>query len=115
MFVAFITTIFVFSLVTTLLFAGFVACVSALFMAGFALLILVPTIFLTTMGACFLFAFGLGSYYLLKLLKNPRAAGQSIGSRSNNLTNGATIGKEETKLEPYSEKSNGGGVPGSAF
>lgn len=61
------------------------------FMVGVALLVVLPTVFITTLGASFLFLWGLGGYYILKWLNGdsePAAEGEAIGDKINNLTGG---------------------------
>jgi hypothetical protein len=66
LFIAFSISIFVFSLITALLASILAAVFFTLFMVGVALLFLVPTLFLTTFTASFLFLWGLGGFYILR-------------------------------------------------
>lgn len=91
MFAVFTLTVFVFSLVAALLVALLVALLFTAFMVGVALLVILPTVFLTTMGASFLFLWGLGGYYILKWFnegQSPTPQGAAIGDKLNSLTGG---------------------------
>jgi len=90
MFITFTITVFVFSLVVALLIALLVALLFTVFMVGVALIVVLPTVFLTTMGASFIFLWGMGGYYILKWFGEPGggADGEAIGDKLNNLTGG---------------------------
>ena len=66
LFVLMTITVGVFALVAGLLIALLGALVFTVFCLGIALIILLPTLFFTTMVATFLFLWGVGAYYLLK-------------------------------------------------
>ena len=91
LFILFTLTVFIFSLVVALLVGLLVAIGFTLFMVIVALVILFPTVFFTTLAACFLFLWGLGGYYLLKWFnkgETPAAQGDAIGDKLNALTGG---------------------------
>jgi len=90
MFIAFSITVFVFSLVATLLIAVLIALLFTVFCVGVALLIVLPTVFATTMGATFLFLWALGGYYILKWFNStsPAKPGEAIGDKLNAITGG---------------------------
>jgi len=90
MFIVFSITVFVFSLVAALLIAVLVALLFTVFCIGVALLIVLPTVFITTMGATFLFLWGLGGYYILKWFNStsPAKPGKAIGDKFNMITGG---------------------------
>jgi len=90
MFIVFSITVFVFSLVTALLIAVLAALSFTVFCIGVALLIFLPTVFITTMGATFLFLWGLGGYYILKWFNSINAAkpGETLGDKLNTITGG---------------------------
>jgi energy-coupling factor transporter transmembrane protein EcfT len=90
LFITFTITVFVFSLIAALLIALLVALLFTVFMVGVALLFVLPTVFLTTMGASFIFLWGMGGYYILKWFGEPGEApsGEAIGDKLSNLTGG---------------------------
>lgn len=90
MFIAFSITVFVFSLVAALLIAVLVALLFTVFCVGVALLIVLPTVFATTMVATFLFLWGIGGYYILKWFDStsPAKPGEAIGDKLNTITGG---------------------------
>jgi len=81
---------FVFSLVAALLIAVLVAILFTVVCVGVSLLIVLPTIFVTTMGATFLFLWGLGGYYILKWFNStsPAKPGKAIGDKLSTITGG---------------------------
>ncbi|KAK7550406.1 hypothetical protein JOL62DRAFT_480425, partial [Phyllosticta paracitricarpa] len=91
MFGVFTVTVFVFSLIVALLVGVLVALLFTAFMVGVALLVVLPTTFITTLGASFVFLWGLGGYYLVKWFNQSDGAapdGSAIGDKLNNLTGG---------------------------
>lgn len=91
MFGIFTVTVFVFSLIVALLVGVLVALLFTAFMVGVALLVVLPTTFITTLGASFVFLWGLGGYYLVKWFNHsegPAPDGSAIGDKLNNLTGG---------------------------
>ena len=91
LFLVFTLTVFVFSLVVALLVGLLAALVFTAFAVGVALLVILPTVFMTTMAASFLFLWGLGGYYLVKWFnegESPAKPGEAIGDKLNSLTGG---------------------------
>lgn len=91
MFLVFTLTVFVFSLVAALLVGLLAALIFTAFAVGVALLIILPTVFMTTMAASFLFLWGLGGYYIVKWFnegESPAKPGEAIGDKLNSLTGG---------------------------
>ncbi|KAF2738563.1 hypothetical protein EJ04DRAFT_412966, partial [Polyplosphaeria fusca] len=91
LFLTFSVTVFLFSLIAALLIGLIAAVLFTAFMVGVALLVLLPTVFLTTFGATFIFLWGLGGYYILKWFNDgeaPAPEGFAIGDKLNNLTGG---------------------------
>jgi hypothetical protein len=91
MFIVFTITVFVFSFVAALLVGLLAAILFTAFAVGLALLLVLPTVFITTMGATFLFLWGLGGYYILKWFnegQSPAAEGTAMGDKINNLMGG---------------------------
>ncbi|KAF1986012.1 hypothetical protein K402DRAFT_315979, partial [Aulographum hederae CBS 113979] len=95
MFVIFTITVFVFALVAALLVGVLAALLFTVFMVGTALLVVLPTVFMTTMGATFLFLWGLGGYYIIKWANSevlPAPKGEAIGDYMSSLTGGKLDG-----------------------
>lgn len=91
LFILFSLTVFIFSLVVALLVGLLVAVGFTLFMIVVALVILFPTVFFTSLAACFFFLWGMGGYYLLKWFnkgETPAIEGEAIGDKINALTGG---------------------------
>ncbi|KAI4214079.1 MAG: hypothetical protein LQ351_003483 [Letrouitia transgressa] len=59
-------TVVLFSIIFALLIAVLAAVAFSVVAVGFALIILLPTVFLTTGAATFIWAWGVGAYYVLK-------------------------------------------------
>ncbi|KAF2474100.1 uncharacterized protein BDR25DRAFT_280824 [Lindgomyces ingoldianus] len=126
LFVAFTLTIFLFSLIVALVLGLLAAVLFTVFMVGVALLVVLPTVFMTTFSASFLFLWGLGGYYILKWFNEgdaPAPEGSAIGDKINSLTGGrmswfmdgarkkqddARTGVDQTPKVHGSEESNGG-------
>lgn len=100
LFILFSLTVFVFALVVGLLLGLLAAVAFTLFAVGLALTIVLPTIFFTTMGATFLFLWGLGGYYALKWANSDESESGSqdgseaptVGDRLNSITGGHLSG-----------------------
>jgi hypothetical protein len=98
LFILFSLTVFIFALVVGLLVGVLAAVAFTLFAVGLALMIVLPTVFFTTMGATFLFLWGLGGYYILKWAnsdgdsKKSDDGGPTIGDRLNSLSGGRLTG-----------------------
>ena len=111
LFVLFSLTVFIFALVVGLLVGVLGAVAFTLFAVGLALTVVLPTVFFTTMGATFLFLWGLGGYYALKWANGESEPSKSeggnatIGDRLNSLSGGRLTGfmsaarKEESKKD----------------
>lgn len=100
LFVLFSLTVFIFALLVGLLLGLLAAVAFTLFAVGLALTIVLPTVFLTTMGATFLFLWGLGGYYALKWANGDESESSgtedseapTVGDRLNSLTGGRLSG-----------------------
>ncbi|KAI7308786.1 hypothetical protein KC326_g7310 [Hortaea werneckii] len=101
LFILFTLTVAIFSLVVGLLLGLLAAVLFTLFCVGIALTIVLPTVFFTTMAACFLFLWGLGGYYILSWGNSAGGGeqgdgkapeGQAIGDKLNNLVGGRLSG-----------------------
>jgi len=96
LFILFTLTVAIFSLVVGLLLGLLAAVLFTLFCVGIALTIVLPTVFFTTMAACFLFLWGLGGYYILSWGNSAgdgkAPEGQAIGDKLNNLVGGRLSG-----------------------
>jgi len=91
LFIVFTTTVFIVSVVAALLIGLIAAVLFTVFMVLVALFVILPTVFLTTLGATFLFLWGLGGYYILKWFNegdSPAEVGNAIGDKLNALTGG---------------------------
>lgn len=122
LFVLFSLTVFIFALVVGLLLGLLGAVAFTLFAVGLALTVVLPTVFFTTMGATFLFLWGLGGYYLLKWANgesepsNKEGGSATIGDRLNSLSGGRLSGfmsaakREESKkdISGYNDENTPG-------
>ncbi|KAF2676760.1 hypothetical protein K458DRAFT_447343 [Lentithecium fluviatile CBS 122367] len=91
LFFTFSLTVFLFSLIAALLIGIVAALLFTVFMVGVALVVVLPTVFLTTFTASFFYLWGMGGYYLLKWFNEgdaPAPQGSAIGDKINNLTGG---------------------------
>jgi hypothetical protein len=59
-------TVLIFALLAGIIVGVVGALLFTVFCVGVALLILLPTLFMTTFAACFIFLWGLGAYYIVK-------------------------------------------------
>jgi len=59
-------TVFVFALIAAILVGVLGALLFTVFCVGIALIVLLPTLFITTFAATFIFLWGVGAYYLIK-------------------------------------------------
>ncbi|KAL9596623.1 MAG: hypothetical protein Q9219_005660 [cf. Caloplaca sp. 3 TL-2023] len=66
LFIIMTITIVIFSIVAALILAVLAAVIFSVVCVGFALIILLPTLFITTAAASFIWLWGLGAYYILK-------------------------------------------------
>jgi len=96
LFALFSLSVFLFALIVGLVVGLLAAVAFTLFMVGTALVVVLPTVFFTTMAATFLFLWGLGGYYILRWANNDGETeadkGPSIGDRLNNFTGGRLTG-----------------------
>jgi Promethin len=91
LFAVFTITVFIVSLVSALLIGVIAALLFTVFMVLVALFVVLPTVFLTTMGATFIFLWGIGGYYIFKWFNDgtsPAAVGNAVGDKLNTLTGG---------------------------
>ncbi|KAL8662061.1 MAG: hypothetical protein Q9202_005035 [Teloschistes flavicans] len=112
LFVLMTITVVVFSIIAALILALLAAVIFSVVCVGFALIILFPTLFLTTAGASFIWLWGLGAYYILKWFNKKEIPGihKPLGEGvSDELGLDALTGD---KAPP--EKANGHAANGSA-
>jgi hypothetical protein len=114
LFVLFSLTVFIFALVVGLLLGVLGAVVFTLFAVGIALTVVLPTVFFTTMGATFLFLWGLGGYYALKWANgesessSKEGGSATIGDRLNSLSGGRLTGFMSAAKQQESKKDISG-------
>ncbi|KAL8640879.1 MAG: hypothetical protein Q9228_002245 [Teloschistes exilis] len=119
LFVLMTITVVVFSIIAALILALLAAVVFSVVCVGFALIILFPTLFLTTAGASFIWLWGLGAYYILKWFNKKeipgihKPLGDSVGV-GDELSLDALTGDKPTPEKAPPEKSNGHAANGSA-
>ncbi|KAF2128333.1 hypothetical protein P153DRAFT_318023 [Dothidotthia symphoricarpi CBS 119687] len=127
LFLAFATSVLLVSLTTALLTALTGAFLFTLFTVGFALLFVIPTLFVTSCTATFLFSWGLTGYYILQRFnegETPVKRGTRVGDRFQDLTGGklawlvdgtddASAGTGETLKVQVTNGSDAGGTPGA--
>ncbi|KAK1825454.1 hypothetical protein LTR12_000255 [Friedmanniomyces endolithicus] len=97
LFILFTITVALFSLIVGLILGLLAAVLFIVFAVGTALVFVLPTVFFTTMAACFLFLWGLGGFYILKWANGDKAGekapeGGAIGDKLNSLTGGRLTG-----------------------
>jgi len=91
LFITFTIAVFIFSLIAALLIGIVVALLFTVVMVLVALFVVLPTVFMTSFGAAFVFLWGLGGYHILKWLNEGQSQapeGKAIGDKLNNLTGG---------------------------
>jgi hypothetical protein len=91
LFITFTIAVFIFSLIAALLIGIVVALLFTVVMVLVALFVVLPTVFMTSFAAAFVFLWGLGGYHILKWLNegnSPAPEGTAIGDKLNNLTGG---------------------------
>ncbi|KAL8948056.1 MAG: hypothetical protein Q9222_005723 [Ikaeria aurantiellina] len=114
LFVIMTITVVVFSIIAALILAVLAAVVFSVVCVGFALVILLPTLFITTAAATFIWLWGVGSYYLLKWFNKKEIPGihKPLGDGvAGDLSLDALTGD---KAPPPSGKENGHAANGSA-
>ncbi|KAL8665561.1 MAG: hypothetical protein Q9168_007666 [Polycauliona sp. 1 TL-2023] len=115
LFIIMTITVVVFSILVALILALLAAVLFSVACVGFALIILLPTLFITTAAASFIWLWGIGAYYLLKWFNKKEIPGihkpinEGIGSE---LGLDALTGDKAPP--PQSEKANGHAANGSA-
>ena len=72
-------TVFVFALLAALVIGLLGALLFTAFCVGVALLILLPTLFITTFGAAFIWLWGVGTYYIIKWFNQKEIPGIHTG------------------------------------
>jgi len=91
LFIIFTITTFVFSLIAALLIGLVAALLFVVFMLLVALFVVLPTVFLTTLAATFVFLWGLGGFYVISWLNRTGkldGEGKAIGDKLNNFSGG---------------------------
>ncbi|CAO2649662.1 Nn.00g070470.m01.CDS01 [Neocucurbitaria sp. VM-36] len=91
LFLAFATTTLLVSLTTCLLLGLLAALAFTFFVVGFALLFVVPTVFLASCSATFIFIWGFIGYVILRRLNEgeaPAKPGTRVGDKLHGLTGG---------------------------
>lgn len=108
-------TVVVFSIIAALILALLAAVIFSVVCVGFALIILFPTLFITTAAASFIWLWGVGGYYILKWFNKKeipgihKPMGEGMGG---DLGLDALTGDKAPP--PPSEKPNGHAANGSA-
>ncbi|KAK5677407.1 hypothetical protein LTS10_009977 [Elasticomyces elasticus] len=110
LFILFTITVALFSLIVGLILGLLAAVLFIVFAVGTALVIVLPTVFFTTMAACFLFLWGLGGYYILNWANGdkegePAPPGGAVGDKLNSLTGGRLTGFMQSAKD---ERAKGG-------
>jgi hypothetical protein len=111
LFVIMTITVAIFAIIAALLIGLLGALVFIVFAIGFALIILLPTLFFTTAVATFLFLFGLGAYYIVKWFNEKEIPGihtDLVGGIKKQLLDNSELTEEE-KQDPL-----GGPAPSAA-
>ncbi|KAL8690542.1 MAG: hypothetical protein Q9218_004040 [Villophora microphyllina] len=112
LFVLMTITVVVFAIIAALILALLAAVIFSVVCVGFALIILFPTLFLTTAGASFIWLWGVGAYYILKWFNKKEIPGihkPLPGGVGGDMSLDALTGD---KAPP--EKANGHAANGSA-
>jgi len=73
-------TVLVFALLAGIIVGVVGALLFTVFCVGLALLILLPTLFITTFAACFIFLWGIGAYYIVKWFNKKEIPGIHTGA-----------------------------------
>lgn len=110
-------TVVVFSLLGALLLGLLGALVFIVIIVGFALLILLPTIFITTFAAAFIWLWGVGAYYIVKWFNQKEIPGihtpwkeglSGLTDGLGGLGSGEKAPKEEANGEPNKGRADYG-------
>jgi len=113
LFILFSVVVFVVALLVSLIVALLGAILFTVFMLGVALVVVLPTLFFTTMAATFLTLWGLGGYYLIQWFNGgeiPGAPGQTIGDALSSLTGGKLDGMMQSARENVNAQNTGIGA-----
>ncbi|KAI9729951.1 MAG: hypothetical protein M1834_006148 [Cirrosporium novae-zelandiae] len=95
--------VFVFSIIAGLLIGLLGALLFTAFCVGIALLVLLPTLFLTTTAAAFVWLWGLGTYYILKWFNQKdvpgihKPMGDSLKKQFSGGLNGTPLGDQKNE------------------
>lgn len=110
LFVIMTITVVVFSLLGALLLGLLGALVFIVITVGFALLILLPTIFITTFAAAFIWLWGVGAYYIVKWFNQKEIPGIHTSWKEglSGLGSGEKAPKEEANGKPNKERADHG-------
>lgn len=73
-------TVLVFALLAGIIVGVVGALLFTVFCVGVALLVLLPTLFITTFAACFIFLWGIGAYYIVKWFNQKDVPGIHTGA-----------------------------------
>ncbi|KAI9818401.1 MAG: hypothetical protein M1827_000459 [Pycnora praestabilis] len=95
LFVVFTLGILVFALVAGLVIAVLAALIFSALCVGFALLILLPVLFITTFAAVFVWLWGVGAYYLLKWFNKEEIPGITKGSNNKSTEKSEIPGEQQ--------------------
>ncbi|KAL8923664.1 MAG: hypothetical protein Q9172_003015 [Xanthocarpia lactea] len=115
LFVIMTITVVVFSIIAALILALLAAVVFSVACVGFALIILLPTLFITTAAASFIWLWGVGAYYILKWFNKKEIPGihkPMDDGLGNELGLDALTGDKSPPPQP--KKANGHAANGSA-
>jgi len=109
-------TVLVFALLAGIIVGVVGALLFTVFCLGVALIVLLPTLFMTTFAACFIFLWGIGAYYIVKWFNEKKIPGihtDAVGGLEGQLglddvfaLNGEVLGPlgEKSKSPPVKEK-----------
>ena len=80
LFIVMSLTVLVFALLAGIIVGVVGALLFTVFCVGVALLVLLPTLFMTTFAACFIFLWGIGAYYIVKWFNQKEIPGIHTGA-----------------------------------
>ena len=103
-------TVLVFALIAGILVGVVGAVLFTVFCLGLALLVLLPTLFITTFAAAFIFLWGLGAYYIVKWFNDKDIPG--IHTSASSAVDGAKSQLGLDSLPALNGLSGGGGSGG---
>ncbi|KAL9004779.1 MAG: hypothetical protein Q9188_002414 [Gyalolechia gomerana] len=113
LFIIMTITVVVFSIIAALILALLAAVLFSVACIGFALIILLPTLFITTAAASFIWLWGLGAYYILKWFNKKEIPGIHK-PMDEGMDGGLGLDALTGDKAPPSEKANGHAANGSA-